>query len=177
MDAERLGRLAIFAELDDGERYAVATWAQEKSAARGQVLMREGDFSYALVAIEHGTAHVERDGRRLAELGPGDLFGEIGTLRAGLDGAALVADSPMLLVALSRFDGAAAGPSPVARLPGGWRGALAGGLCRRAVWLGGATRGAVPMRVPPGRGDGQGDPADRPERHKQPPRVPRGLRT
>ena len=41
-----------------------------------------------------------RDGRRLAKLGPGDFFGEIGLLVTGRRTASMVALSPMRLIAL-----------------------------------------------------------------------------
>ena len=44
--------------------------------------MREGDYSYDVLAIEEGTARVERAGDPIADLGPGDVFGEMGVLAA-----------------------------------------------------------------------------------------------
>ena len=66
--------------------------------------MREGDYSYQFVAIEEGTAKVERDGETVAELGPGDFFGEIGLLEKSLRTATVVATSPMRLITLTGWD-------------------------------------------------------------------------
>jgi CRP/FNR family transcriptional regulator, cyclic AMP receptor protein len=45
-----------------------------------------------------------RNGRRLASLGPGDVFGEIGVLENEMRTASVVATSPMRLVKLSTWD-------------------------------------------------------------------------
>ena len=50
--------------------------------------------------IKDGQAEVVRDGRRLAELGPGDFFGEIGLLVMGRRTASPVALTPMRLIVM-----------------------------------------------------------------------------
>ena len=47
---------------------------------------------------------MRRDGKVVAALGPGDVFGEIGVLEKTLRNADVVATSPLRLVTLSRFD-------------------------------------------------------------------------
>ena len=80
MDANRLTAIPIFADLSPEEARRLATFATETSAAEGQTLMKEGDYSVELIAIEEGTADVLQGGRRIASLGPGDLIGEMGLL-------------------------------------------------------------------------------------------------
>jgi CRP-like cAMP-binding protein len=104
MDAARLKNIPVFADLSDADLETVATLASEVSVPAGKELVREGDFSYDLLAIEEGTAKVERDGEQLAELGPGDVVGEIGVLEGGQRNATVTATSPMLLVTLDRWD-------------------------------------------------------------------------
>ena len=70
----------------------------------GKELVREGDYSYDVLAIEEGTARVERDGRHLADLGPGDVVGEMGVLERSQRNATVIATSPMLLVTLTSWD-------------------------------------------------------------------------
>src|SRR4029453_15554280 len=67
-------------------------------------LVREGDYAYDVLAIEEGTARVERHGRTVAELGPGDVGGEMGGLGAPQRNATVVATSPMLMVTLTSWD-------------------------------------------------------------------------
>jgi CRP/FNR family transcriptional regulator, cyclic AMP receptor protein len=66
--------------------------------------VREGDYAYDVLAIEEGTARVERDGRVVAELGPGDVVGEMGVLERSQRNATVVSISPMLLVTLTSWD-------------------------------------------------------------------------
>jgi CRP-like cAMP-binding protein len=70
----------------------------------GKELVREGDYSYDLLAIEEGTAKVERGGDQIAELGPGDVIGEMGVLERDQRNATVTATSPMLLATLTSWD-------------------------------------------------------------------------
>jgi CRP/FNR family cyclic AMP-dependent transcriptional regulator len=104
MDASRLKSIGIFADLDDAGREAVAKLAAEVSVPEGKELVREGDYSYDLLAIEEGSAKVERGGREIAQLGPGDVIGEMGVLERSQRNATVRATSPMLLVTLTGWD-------------------------------------------------------------------------
>jgi CRP-like cAMP-binding protein len=104
MDAERLAAIPLFADLTDADRAAVAESAYEVEATEGQALATEGDFGYALYAIESGTADVSADGAQLRTLGPGDVFGEIALIASGRRTASVVATSPMKLIALFKRD-------------------------------------------------------------------------
>jgi CRP/FNR family transcriptional regulator, cyclic AMP receptor protein len=70
----------------------------------GTYLVREGDFSYEFMAIEEGEAEVLRDGQHVADLGPGDFFGEIGLLEKDRRTATVVAKTPMRLITLTGWD-------------------------------------------------------------------------
>ena len=104
MDAMRLKSIPLFEEVGDEELRQIAPFAQEVSVEAGKVLLREGDFSYELMAIEEGTAAVQKDGQTLAELGPGDFFGEMGVLQNEMRTATVVATSPMRLVTLTTWE-------------------------------------------------------------------------
>jgi CRP/FNR family transcriptional regulator, cyclic AMP receptor protein len=104
MDKARLKAIPLFANLDDHDLQVIATFANETSVSEGDVLVREGDFSYELMAIEEGTAEVRRGSELVATLGPGDFFGEIGVLRNELRTATIVAASPMRLVTLTTWE-------------------------------------------------------------------------
>jgi cAMP-dependent protein kinase regulator len=104
MDPARLKRIPVFADLSDEERDHVAALAAEVSVPESKELVREGDYSYDVLAIEEGTASVERHGEHIADLGPGDVFGEMGVLKREQRNATVVATSPMLLVTLTSWD-------------------------------------------------------------------------
>src|SRR3954451_8537994 len=104
MDAERLKTIKIFADLDEEAREAISKLAAEVSVPEGKELVREGDFSYDLIAIEEGTAKVHHGDETVAELGPGDVVGEMGVLERAQRSASVTATSPMLLVPLTGWD-------------------------------------------------------------------------
>jgi CRP-like cAMP-binding protein len=103
MDQARLKRIPAFADLTDDDLARIAALASELSVPAGKVLVREGDWSYDMLAIEEGTADVLRAGARIAELGPGDVVGEIGVMDATQRSATVVATSGMLLITLDRW--------------------------------------------------------------------------
>jgi CRP-like cAMP-binding protein len=116
MDPGRLRKIPLFRDMSDGDLRRIATFATEDSAAEGATLMREGDFATELVAIEEGTADVIRGDRRLASLGPGDIFGESGVLEAERRNASVVATSQMRMVKLTTWEIKRLTPETVARL-------------------------------------------------------------
>jgi CRP-like cAMP-binding protein len=104
VDPARLNKIPVFADLSDEERDHVAALAAEVSVPESKELVREGDYSYDVLAIEEGTARVDRHGEHIADLGPGDVFGEMGVLKREQRNATVVATSPMLLVTLTTWD-------------------------------------------------------------------------
>jgi CRP/FNR family transcriptional regulator, cyclic AMP receptor protein len=104
LDASRLKSIPLFEEVGDEELGQIAPFAQEESVAEGTVLVREGDFSYELMAIEEGTAEVTRGGEHLADLGPGDFFGEMGLLERTLRNATVTAKTSMRVITLTGWD-------------------------------------------------------------------------
>ena len=104
MDPDRLKNIPVFSDLDATATRTIATFASEVSVPEGKELVREGDYSYDLLAIEEGTAEVTRGGTHIADLGPGDVVGEIGVVEKGTRNATVTATSPMVLLTLDRWD-------------------------------------------------------------------------
>ena len=104
LNPSRLKGIPLFEKFSEDELRQIAPFAAEKSVEEGDVLVREGDYSYQFVAIEEGNAKVTRGGETLAELGPGDFFGEIGLLEKSLRTATVEATSPMRLITLTGWD-------------------------------------------------------------------------
>ena len=104
MDKSRLKAIPLFANLDDHDLQVIATFANETSVSEGDVLVREGDFSYELMAIEEGQAEVRRGDTVVATLGPGDFFGEMGVLKNELRTATIVASTGMRLITLTTWE-------------------------------------------------------------------------
>jgi CRP/FNR family cyclic AMP-dependent transcriptional regulator len=104
LDTARLKRIPVFSDLDDDALSNIAALAAEVSVPEGKELVREGDYSYDVLVIEEGTATVQRGGERIADLGPGDVIGEMGVLERSQRNATVVATSPMMLVTLTSWD-------------------------------------------------------------------------
>jgi CRP-like cAMP-binding protein len=98
--AARVESVPCFADLPSAARAALADAFEEVAVPAGEKLASQGDFAYEVFAILEGRARVEQDGAALATLGPGDLFGEIGLLLTGRRTATVVAETPMLVLAL-----------------------------------------------------------------------------
>jgi CRP-like cAMP-binding protein len=104
MDKAVLKNIPAFAELGDAELSAVATWANEASVSEGSLIVNEGEYSYHLFVIEDGTAEVIAHGEKIADLGPGDFFGEIGLIERTKRGATVRATSHARLITLTSWD-------------------------------------------------------------------------
>jgi CRP/FNR family transcriptional regulator, cyclic AMP receptor protein len=104
MDPNRLTAIPIFSNLSPEEARRLATYATETSIAEDQILMKQGDYSTELIAIEEGTADVIRDGAKVASVGPGDLIGEMGLLERQPRSADVIATSPMRVLKLTHWE-------------------------------------------------------------------------
>jgi CRP/FNR family transcriptional regulator, cyclic AMP receptor protein len=104
MDPARLTAIPIFSELSEDEAKRLAAFATETSAAEGQMLMKEGDYSVELIAIEEGTADVLQGGEKIASLKAGDLIGEMGLLERRPRNADVIASSPMRMIKLTHWE-------------------------------------------------------------------------
>ena len=101
MDEGRLKDMPLFAGLNRKERRALAPRADEVELKEGRTIVREGEWPYEFFAIEEGTAEVRRGDQLLAELGPGDFFGEMGLLEDTRRNATVVATTQLKVVVMT----------------------------------------------------------------------------
>jgi len=104
MDPNRLTAIPIFSKLSEEEAKRLSAFATETSAAEGQILMKEGDYSVELIAIEEGTADVVQGGKQVVTVKPGDLIGEMGLIERRPRNADVIANSPMRLIKLTHWE-------------------------------------------------------------------------
>jgi CRP/FNR family transcriptional regulator, cyclic AMP receptor protein len=104
LDASQLKSIPLFEDVPDEELNQIAGFAQQVNVDAGRELVREGDFSYEFMAIDEGEAEVTRGGQHVADIGPGDFFGEMGLLEKTLRNATVTAKTPMRLVTLTGWD-------------------------------------------------------------------------
>jgi CRP/FNR family cyclic AMP-dependent transcriptional regulator len=101
MDPKHLNEIPLFAGLSKDQRGEVARVADEIDIEAGKRLVSEGRFGYEFFVISNGTAEVVRGEEHIADLGPGDFFGEMALLGATTRNADVVASSPMTAMVMT----------------------------------------------------------------------------
>jgi CRP-like cAMP-binding protein len=104
VDVSELKSIPLFADVPDDALLKVATFASLESAVEGKVIIREGGQANAFYAIEDGTVKVERDGEHIADLGPGDVFGEQALLEKSERSATVTATSPVRMIRIDHWE-------------------------------------------------------------------------
>jgi CRP/FNR family transcriptional regulator, cyclic AMP receptor protein len=104
VDVSLLKTIPLFADVPDEKLEKVAPFATSEQFAEGEVVVKEGGYSNHFYAIEEGTAKVERGGRTVAELGPGDVFGEQGLLEKQERSATVIATSRLRLIKIEHWE-------------------------------------------------------------------------
>ena len=100
MDAAKLDEAPLFASLPDETKRELAEFVTEAEVGSGKHLVDQGDHSYNLFVILDGKAEVYKNGKSVAELGPGDFFGEMGTVGDAPRSATVVSQKRMRLLTL-----------------------------------------------------------------------------
>jgi CRP-like cAMP-binding protein len=101
MDVKHLEGIALFEGLSKDQRGEVARITDEIDIAAGKRLVSEGRFGYEFFVISNGTAEVVRGEEHIADLGPGDFFGEMALLGDTTRNADVVASTPMTAMVMT----------------------------------------------------------------------------
>ncbi len=80
MDQAILKSIALFDGLSDDELAECAGVFQHREMLAGSSLVREDDFAYKFFVVLDGTVEIYRHFHFVAELGPGEFFGEMGLI-------------------------------------------------------------------------------------------------
>lgn len=97
---ELLKQTPLLSALGRKEIEAVGSLVDEVDVPAGQVLMREGDTGREFFVLVDGAVAIERGGKRVRTMQPGDFFGEIALLAEGPRTATATADGPATLLVL-----------------------------------------------------------------------------
>ena len=104
MDADHLREVPLFSDLGEDELGHLSEKLKEARFPEGAELIEQGDLSYKFFVLLEGTAEVEHSGRHLANLGPGDFFGEMGILEKQRRNSEVLATSPVRLAVMAGWD-------------------------------------------------------------------------
>ena len=97
---ELLHSIPLFARLGSQEIVQLGQLAEEVDVPAGKVLMRQGENGAEAFVVASGRVVVERDGRAIAERGPGEVIGEIALLSEGPRTATVTTAVPCRLFVL-----------------------------------------------------------------------------
>jgi CRP-like cAMP-binding protein len=97
-----LRSVPLFDGFTDRHLRRLAQGSDLVGVAAGHAIVEEGQAGEAMYVILGGSARVVRAGRKVAELIPGDFFGELSALDGGPRTASVVADTDMELLRLYR---------------------------------------------------------------------------
>ena len=102
---ELLKRVPLFNGCSKGELRELAKSADELDIREGTVLTREGRPGREFFVLIDGTARVTKGGKKVADLAPGDWFGEIALITNRPRTATVTATSPgdVLVITDRRF--------------------------------------------------------------------------
>lgn len=101
---ELLSRTHLFAGVDEEGLARIADRIRELDVPADRVIARQGEIGTGFFVIASGMVHVIRDGVVLAELGPGDFFGELSVLDGKPRNAQVVSTEPTVCLALATWD-------------------------------------------------------------------------
>lgn len=99
-----LSNLPLFETLSQKELAQVAALTVEAHRPAGTVLTREGQLGGVLFVIVDGRADLLRNKRKVLQLGPGDVVGELSLIDGGARSADAVAATEVHLLQLTHED-------------------------------------------------------------------------
>jgi len=102
--SELLAAVRLFDGVDETGIGRIADVVLEVDFSPDRVIARQGEIGSGFFVITAGSARVVRDGERIADLGPGDFFGELSVLDGRPRVAQVIATEATTCLALSTWD-------------------------------------------------------------------------
>jgi len=99
---DHLSAVPLFAGCSKKDLQKIARASDEVAIEKGRAIIQEGTTGHEAYVIIDGTATVERKGLKIADLGPGQYFGELALLDHGPRTATVIATTPMQVLVLGQ---------------------------------------------------------------------------
>lgn len=96
-----LHRVPLFERLGRRELERLGQLTDDVDAPAGRVLMRQGDHGAEMFVISSGRVRIDKNGATIAQLGPGDWFGEMALLSEGNRTATATTEEPSRLFVIA----------------------------------------------------------------------------
>jgi CRP/FNR family transcriptional regulator, cyclic AMP receptor protein len=102
---ELLRKVPLFSELSGRDLSELSGLVDEIEVPAGRVLCQQGTIGEEFFVIVDGSVRVERDGRELSTLGPGQFLGEVSLIDEGprVATATTTTDARLLVIAHRQF--------------------------------------------------------------------------
>src|SRR3970040_1924608 len=100
MMEEIIGKVAMLRGVTAEQVRRLAASASRVTLGTGQKLFDEGDPTGGVFIVERGRVRLTRKGTQIADLGPGEMFGEMAALDGGPRVVTVTAGEPTPLLAL-----------------------------------------------------------------------------
>src|SRR5579859_533724 len=97
-----LKNVPLFEDLSQRQLDAIARHADEVEVPAGRVLMKQGEVGQEMLVILEGGARVERNGKVVSHLGPGDVVGEMSLIDGKPRNATVIAEEPCRCLIMMR---------------------------------------------------------------------------
>lgn len=97
---ELLHSIGLFSRLGRADLKRLGQLTDAVDVPAGKVLMRQGEVGNEAFVVVTGRLGIERDGRQIAERGPGDMVGEIALLSEGPRTATVTVLEPSQLLVI-----------------------------------------------------------------------------
>lgn len=95
MDKAQLSGVGLFEGFSEEQLASIAAEMKLERHPSGFVLVEQDDVPTKFFVLLSGHVTVHRDGSHVADLGPGDFFGEMGVLSLEARNASVIATTPI----------------------------------------------------------------------------------
>jgi CRP-like cAMP-binding protein len=102
--AYRFSTVPLFADCSKRELKQLCRMAVVEARAKGATLVTQDEPGTEAYVILQGTCRVVRNGRRVGEVEPGAVVGELSMLNGGPRNASVIAETPLEVAILKRRD-------------------------------------------------------------------------
>ena len=97
-----LASIPLFSKLSTRQLRRLLKGSSQDSYDAGTMIVREGSRSTSLFIVVEGKARIERDGREVGRVGPGEFFGEIAMIDGRVRSASVIAETSITCVVVPR---------------------------------------------------------------------------